>query len=92
MKLFDWWASLPDRVGGGLPTLIKIVFLLWMFLGILIALVLELQPMPDTLRFVLGAPAAIGILWMGMGVLLKPIDWLVALVARVGRTRKANNG
>ena len=83
MSLFEWWVQLPERLAPRVPALLKIVFLLWMLIGLVIAVVPELHVMPTGARFALGAAAALGILYMAVGMLLKIVDAVINIVARL---------
>jgi hypothetical protein len=41
--------------------------------------------MPDAIRFAIGFPAAIGILWRGTGALLTVVDKVMAIVTYAKR-------
>jgi hypothetical protein len=83
VSLFDWWINLPEPLGRHIPTVAKITLLLWLLIGVVIAVIPELQTMPPVARALLGAPAALGLLYMVIGVILKMADRVIRLGARI---------
>jgi hypothetical protein len=83
--LQHWWLSSFDRLWEKAPALLQIVVVLWVLLGLLVAIIPDLQHMPDAIRFAIGFPAAIGILWMGTGALLTVVDKVMAIVTYAKR-------
>jgi hypothetical protein len=85
VTLIQWWLDAPERVSPKVPTIVKAILLPWMLIGILIALVPELQIMPSAVRFILGLSAGLGMLWMALGVCLTIADKLIAFALFVRR-------
>jgi len=79
VKLIDWWLDAPERVDPKVPSLIKTILVPWLLIGIVIALIPDLQVMPPTVRLILGLPVGFAILWMALGVLLTIADKIIAI-------------
>ena len=91
MKLVDYWHKYSDRGWKRIPAVLQGILVIWVLIGILVAIVPELQRMPDVARLAIGFPAALAMLWMIVGLFLSIADKLISagsfILHRIGGAR-----